>query len=172
MEKQNKAFAYRFYKPFTQQCIYQLFFVYFSNNGNTSQLEEQISILKADKERAENLVKSKQAQIEDLKQTNVLTQNDKKGLEARIETKMSESSTLNIVIAEKIKQIENLQKQNSSVKKCSDICEDNIFKISTLEKQWNKSQENIKLLKEETKLLERKVENCDCTAVKRKRPSN
>ena len=85
---------------------------------------------------------------------------------------MSESSTLNLVIAEKIKQIENLQQHNSSVKKCSDICEDNIFKISTLEKQWNKSQENIKLLKEETKLLERKVGDCDCTAVKRKRPSN
>ena len=147
-------------------------FIHFSNNTSGKILEEQISLLKADKERVENLVKSKQAQIEDLKQTNVQAQNDKKGLEARIETKMSESSTLNLVIAEKIRQIENLQQQNSSVKKCSDICEDNIFKISTLEKQWNKSQENIKLLKEETKLLERKVEDCDCTAVKRKRPSN
>ena len=147
-------------------------FIHFSNNASGKILEERISLLKADKERAENLVKSKQAQIEDLKQTIVQAQNDKKGLEARIETKTSESSTLNLVIAEKIKQIENLQQHNSSVKKCSDICEDNIFKISTLEKQWNKSQENIKLLKEETKLLERKVEDCDCTAVKRKRPSN
>jgi len=143
-----------------------------SNNTSGKILEEQISLLKADKERVENLVKSKHAQIEDLKQTNVRAQNDKKGLEARIETKMSESSTLNLVIAEKIRQIENLQQHNSNVKKCSDLCEDNIFKISTLEKQWKKSQENIKLLKEETKLLEKKVEDCDCTTVKRKRPSN
>ena len=147
-------------------------FIHFSNNTSGKILEEQISSLKADKERVENLVKSKQAQIEDLKQTNVRVQNDKKVLEARIETKMSESSTLNLVIAEKIRQIENLQKQDSSVKKCGDICDDNIFKISTLEKQWKKSQENIKLLKEEIKLLEKKVEDCDCTTVKRKRPSN
>ena len=147
-------------------------FIHFSNNTSGKILEEQISSLKADKERVENLVKSKQAQIEDLKQTNVRVQNDKKVLEARIETKMSESSTLNLVIAEKIKQIENLQKQDSSVKKCGDICDDNIFKISSLEKQWKKSQENIKLLKEETKLLEKTVEDCDCTTVKRKRPSN
>ena len=41
-------------------------FIHFSNNASGKILEERISLLKADKERAENLVKSKQAQIEDL----------------------------------------------------------------------------------------------------------
>merc|ERR1712212_657247 len=88
-------------------------------------------------------------------------------------------STLNLVIAEKILEIKTLQNKTLHVKNCSDICEDNAFRLGSLEKQWKISQENIKELKKETKLLEQKLEksdsNCNCqnsTTTKRKRPND
>ena len=100
-------------------------------------------------------------------------------LEAKIETQTSEMSTLNLVIAEKILEIKTLQNKTSNIKNCSDICEDNAFRLGSLEKQWKIALENIKELKKETKLqaklLEQKLEksdsNCDSSTAKRKRPN-
>ena len=87
-------------------------------------------------------------------------------------------STLNLVIAEKIFEIKTLQNKSSNLKNCSDICEDNAFRLGSLEKQWKIAQENIKELKKETKLLEQKLEKSDSTSdcqnlttAKRKRPN-
>ena len=117
-----------------------------------------------------------QAQLKQLEETNSQAQSDKFRLEAKIETQTSEMSTLNLVIAEKILEIKTLQNKSSNLKNCSDICEDNAFRLGSLEKQWKIAQENIKELKKETKLLEQKLEKSDSycqnlTTAKRKRPN-
>merc|ERR1719266_9721 len=112
-----------------------------------------------------------------LQETNAQAQIVKSELETRFEQVTSELSTLNVILAEKVQECQNLKNKSANIKQCNDICEDNVFKIATLDKQLKRSHENVKLLKEETKLLECKLENvkesqCPCNLSKRKRPNN